>query len=1084
MTALLLAAFAFCIPFGDFHPPGAAGFLSVTKICFILLVAAAVATRAWLRLKISWADVWPLVLLGGGLLSAVNAVVASSAIFEAARLAGMIMLFFVARAVLWNERAARMAQSALIAAGAAMAVLGIVQTLTGATIPGVGIYGPYQSLVPVEAGGQVLAYRAAGAFAHPNELGLFLLAAIAAAFARLCSGEPGAVKKIFVYCALAAQVAALVYTFSRSAWLGLALMCVAALLALGPRRFSPAFCAALLAAAAAVAFLPAGGRAALYSRSSQVQRYDAGRPRSWRAATAMIADHPFAGIGLGMFAERFEDYAPRGTARDPWQKNDAHNTVLAIAAEAGMPAAAAAMFGFGAAFIAAWRKRRGAQARAPFLALCGMLPALMLNSFQYEEALWFMMGWAMAAAPGDKRIGSRVRVPVFYALVAAALAAVALVFAAALAWRFASWPLRGLTGRMLIVERTPLAAMKRLHPRIYFQAADLELLAKNAGNGDSPRFAVLLEWIEKYADNIESVGADPDLRQLARTVPPFALAHKVFGKSDVEGEYLEQTFKRVELLCSRLASEVQEEINIAESIYALSLVFDWLHDELGEERKAAVLRAIARGAEEVLAQMIVFPPLNNHRTVDAASLGVAGMACYGHLPQAGRWITAANRELEYVARYFSEDGISPEGVSYASYTIEYLLKYYAAAEPLLKVEIKPESWIRAYPEALLYHTIPAGFWTEDRLVMSFGDGPRQAWHGPGYLNSFIARRFDDGLAQWLAEQILERRADGESSALWLYALWHDGAVPARGPAEAGMPLFKYFDNWGIYSARDSWSGNESVALFKCSPAGGRKLRRGGFGYPGLGHTQPDANSFQIFAAGEYLAAHPGPTTLKLTSHHNTILVDGRGQTGEGGEWMRGRSVFHRGRAADIVLAEHAADYDYAVGRGEGAYDEEDLDEFTRHFFWARPGPVVICDVLTCRPGAEIAWLLHSDAESGAAESRGFRFDKDKASMFVRVLAPAGAVLTCGAASPHGHYKWGVAEWKEFKSVFRAPPSGRVVCLAVVAPVEQAAAQEGFPEQAASEALRKFIAVQEEKGLLPPAALEVVRRAAGAGPARQ
>ena len=51
----------------------------------------------------------------------------------------------------------------------------------------------------------------------------------------------------------------------------------------------------------------------------------------WRGAIAMIQDHPYFGVGYGLFSNIIPYYYPGG-------KIDAHNTYLIIAAEMGIPA--------------------------------------------------------------------------------------------------------------------------------------------------------------------------------------------------------------------------------------------------------------------------------------------------------------------------------------------------------------------------------------------------------------------------------------------------------------------------------------------------------------------------------------------------------------------------------------------------------------------------------------------------------------------------------------------------------------------------------------------------------------------------
>jgi hypothetical protein len=48
-----------------------------------------------------------------------------------------------------------------------------------------------------------------------------------------------------------------------------------------------------------------------------------------------------------------------------------------------------------------------------------------------------------------------------------------------------------------------------------------------------------------------------------------------------------------------------------------------------------------------------------------------------------------------------------------------------------------------------------------------------------------------------------------------------------------------------------------------------------------GHSHPDANSFILFSHGSYLTGDSGYAGVPMTEHHNTLLIDGKGQGNEG-----------------------------------------------------------------------------------------------------------------------------------------------------------------------------------------------------------
>ena len=75
-------------------------------------------------------------------------------------------------------------------------------------------------------------------------------------------------------------------------------------------------------------------------------------------------------------------------------------------------------------------------------------------------------------------------------------------------------------------------------------------------------------------------------------------------------------------------------------------------------------------------------------------------------------------------------------------------------------------------------------------------------------------------------------------------------------------------------------------VFKCGPFIGHDAMDK-FSYdPGGGHVHPDANHFVLFGGGQWLMRDDGYQP-KWTGQHNTLLVNGHGQLGEGAEWFNG-----------------------------------------------------------------------------------------------------------------------------------------------------------------------------------------------------
>ena len=92
-----------------------------------------------------------------------------------------------------------------------------------------------------------------------------------------------------------------------------------------------------------------------------------GAPETYKATLRMIADHPWFGTGLGTFAEAFPAYRSADTSM--WGTWDmAHNTLLEIATEMGLPIAALVIVAWIRIFGPhSWRSRASARPHFPRL---------------------------------------------------------------------------------------------------------------------------------------------------------------------------------------------------------------------------------------------------------------------------------------------------------------------------------------------------------------------------------------------------------------------------------------------------------------------------------------------------------------------------------------------------------------------------------------------------------------------------------------------------------------------------------------------------------------------------------------------
>jgi O-antigen ligase len=288
--------------------------------------------------------------------------------------------------------------AAVIASASANAIVGLYIFFGGSGADHLVILGRY--------------FRAFGTFGQPNPFGGFmgitLPLALSCATIKLYqivigfrAGRPAAWRRIATFSGIALAailiLAALIASWSRGAWLGFAVS-LAVMLVAAPRRLltgiaSASALAALCGAMWAAGVLPQSVVNRLTTAATDlitvsdvrgIEFYPwnyavVERIAHWQAAVNMAQDHPLFGIGLGSYAEVYDDYRLVN-----WENplGHAHNQYLNFLAEAGVVGLAAYLGFWIVIFRATWTLRRhpDQNARAVGLGLLGSWTYIAVHS--------------------------------------------------------------------------------------------------------------------------------------------------------------------------------------------------------------------------------------------------------------------------------------------------------------------------------------------------------------------------------------------------------------------------------------------------------------------------------------------------------------------------------------------------------------------------------------------------------------------------------------------------------------------------------------------------------------------------------
>jgi len=326
----------------------------------------------------------------------------------------------------------------LLALALIFSILGIYQTLSGRTIWTLGVYGAFGRMIAIfcpTAEGGISVVRGSAAFDHPNLFGTFLIAILPFALVGLFRRRERPGRRILSSVTIVICLIALLFTFSRSAWLGLLSGLVVIFLARRGSWILKAVGLGVIAFVLSSVLLPLGGRIIFWERTGAfpliswqrrltrdegkfpigpvriIQPYEVQRLYSYQAAWRMLYRNPLTGVGLGMFDPLYNYYKnPDEPLRQSSQHSmDAHNTFLSLGAGGGLLTLLPFLCLIGVTLLSLGQSlrvgsggdtkntssspdRNNGLALAIIAGLTGLLVQSFFNSLEYQEIFWILLG--------------------------------------------------------------------------------------------------------------------------------------------------------------------------------------------------------------------------------------------------------------------------------------------------------------------------------------------------------------------------------------------------------------------------------------------------------------------------------------------------------------------------------------------------------------------------------------------------------------------------------------------------------------------------------------------------------------------
>ena len=513
-----------------------------------------------------------------------------------------------------------------------------------------------------------------------------------------------------------------------------------------------------------------------------------------------------------------------------------------------------------------------------------------------------------------------------------------------------------------------VAAVRSSHPRLLFTAADVPGM-KARIQGDSVAFYnQLLAYlpVSRPPTNTNfQVDATEAQRQGFWRMPTVALHYVLTGSST--------SFSRAQGFLQLLldtdhwetGTEIDSGMGAANIMVGAALTYDWLYNDLDptfrDAFRAKLLLQARRmyygGHLQLNADSHYWQqdPQNNHRHHRDAGLVLAVLAVASAEEADDDWILAKTfEELAFIHQWLPADGSCHEGPTYMPFGYIYLTLAMDASDRCFGTDYLGHDFFRNAP-AFRFATL-----TPNLLdTLSYGDSNG----GTNFLNNYVLRMTArHGLADEQAAFLRAFAVGNPAEYGWSSIIWHDPTV--QGGSINNLPLASFHSDLGIATLRDGWEASGTVsALFKCGSYGGARLNAyrnaNAYHYINIAHDDPDAGEFLIYVGNKPVARSDGYSYRKLTSGHNTILVNGVGQRGEGGQWTQPLSGTDMTQLAKVLRWSALGDIALVEGEAGAAYTG--LSRFRRSMVWAKGRYVLLLDDIRAGSSPQITWLVQSAA---------------------------------------------------------------------------------------------------------------------------
>jgi hypothetical protein len=561
-----------------------------------------------------------------------------------------------------------------------------------------------------------------------------------------------------------------------------------------------------------------------------------------------------------------------------------------------------------------------------------------------------------------------------------------------------------------------LPAMKGQHPRLLFTSKEIEILKKQIASDP------LLQ--KTYKDNAGRAKAFT----LAKESPPAIVLDDTSALSKSVGQYPSLAYVYaldhdpsvkqaiIDILTMMLeqphwadTTELDCNMGAGNNMLMVAVLFDAVYNDLepafrvkmAEKILVHVRRMYYLGYKELCLDAIKYwqqDPQPNHRWHRGAGMAACLLAIADIKEvDSGYMLEQFKKEMDFLIKWYPTDGDCHEGAAYQEFGFFYLAAAAEMMDRVLGTEYLKHPGFRNAWAQQVYYSAPGRM-----SSMSFGDAQNQETpfsnlSAAFFLSPHLSR--DKNVQAALTHRFtkLAKRKDGRTyENPWMLLAYYDPTV-GKGDYQA-LPTYRLFADLGAATMRDSWEEDAVLFTFKCGPYGGYRLNeyrheykdeKGEPHYVNLAHDDPDANSIALGMAGDFLL-HPGLySTGKTTAENNTILVDGKGQLGEGDAYTQPVPGVDMRTLSYLTGWKVGTDGRIIIeGEAGNAYKAKALQRFRRTAVWMPGEYILILDDIRGAGAHDITWKINSEKAQfeNPATGRCYVYTKTGQRLDLQILA--------------------------------------------------------------------------------------------------